>query len=73
MGLRATPRSTLRRSMSPFGLMAVLASAGKRAAGGIADDAQRREWQARLGGIGGSDMAFHVDRGGAGLRVQRGL
>src|SRR6478752_2746092 len=28
VGLRATPRSTLRRSMSPFGLMALLARAG---------------------------------------------
>jgi hypothetical protein len=34
----------------------------QRAAGGIADDAQRRERQARLGGIGRRDMAFHVDR-----------
>src|SRR6478736_8703507 len=28
VGLRATPRSTLPRSMSPFGLIALLASAG---------------------------------------------
>jgi hypothetical protein len=28
-GSRATPRRTLRRSMSPFGLMAAIASAGK--------------------------------------------
>ena len=73
VGLRATPRSTLRRSMSPFGLIAVIASAGKRAAGGIADDAQRRERQAGLGGIGGRDMAFHIDGGSARLRMQRGL
>ena len=73
IGLRATPRSTLRRSMSPFGLIAAIASAGKRAAGGVADDAQRRERKARLGRIGGRDMAFHIDRGRAGLRVQRGL
>ena len=39
-GLRATPRRTLRRSMSPFGLIAVFASRRQRAAGGIADDAQ---------------------------------
>jgi hypothetical protein len=35
-GLRATPRSTLRRSISPLGLMADIASAGKaRVAGSL--------------------------------------
>ena len=61
------PRSTLRRSMSPFGLIALMASAGKCAAGGVADDAQRCERQSRLGGIGRRDMAFHVDGGSPGL------
>ena len=36
VGLRATPRSTLRRSISPFGLIAVIASAGSaRLAGSL--------------------------------------
>ena len=36
IGLRATPRSTLRRSISPFGLIAAIASAGKaRLAGSL--------------------------------------
>jgi hypothetical protein len=57
-----------------LGLIAAIASAGSaRAAGGVADDAQGCERQACLGGIGGCNMAFHIDRGGAGLRAQRGF
>ena len=59
--------------MSPFGLIALLRQRRQRAVGGIADHAQRRKGNACLGGIGCRDMAFHVDRGSPGLRVQRGL
>ena len=61
IGLRATPRSTLRRSISPLGLIARHRQRRQRAAGGIADDAQGRERKPGLGGIGGGDMALHVD------------
>ena len=72
-GLRTTPRRTLRRSISPFGLIAVLREFRQRPVGGIADHPQRRKGNAGLGGIGCRDMAFHVDGGGARLRMQRGL
>ncbi|MHC2615921.1 hopanoid biosynthesis associated radical SAM protein HpnH [Bradyrhizobium diazoefficiens] len=45
----------------------------QRAMGGVADDADRGKGQPRLGGVGGRDVAFHVDGGGAGLRMQRRL
>ena len=73
VGLRATPRSTLRRSISPFGLIALFASAGRARLAGSRDDAQRGEGQPGLGRIGRRDMALHVDRRSPRLRVQRGL
>ena len=56
-----------------MGLIAVIAIAGKRAVGGVADDPQRREWQPGFLGVGGGDMAFHIDGGSPRLRPQRGL
>ena len=66
-GLRATPRSTLRRSMSPFGLIAAIASAGKARLAGSLMTRKRRERKPDLGGIGRGDMAFHVDGRSPGL------
>ena len=63
----------VRTSMSPFGLIALLRQFRQRAVGGIADHAQCGKGNAGLGGIGGGDMAFHVDGGSARLRMQRGL
>ncbi len=39
----------------------------------VADDAQRGEGKPGLGGVGGCDMAFHVDGGSPRLQAQRGL
>ncbi|CCD95423.1 hypothetical protein BRAO375_4270019 [Bradyrhizobium sp. ORS 375] len=51
----------------------VLGKRRQRAVGWIGDDAQRGERQAVLGGIGGRDMALHVDGGSARLHAQRRL
>ena len=40
---------------------------------GIADDAQRREGKPGFGGVGGGDMAFHIDGRSPRFRAQRGL
>jgi hypothetical protein len=45
----------------------------QRARRRIADDAQRREWKARLGGVGGGDMALHIDGRRPCLGTQRGF
>ena len=60
-GLRATPRSTLRRSISPFGLIAVIASAGKARVAGSLMTRSAANGKPGLGGIVGRNMAFHVD------------
>ena len=59
--------------MSPFGLMALLASAGSARLAGSRDHPQGGEWKPRLGGIGGGDMALHVDGCRTRFRMQRGL
>ena len=59
--------------MSPFGLIAAIASAGKARLAGSLMTRKAANGRPDLGGIGGGDMALHVDRCGPGLRPQRGL
>ena len=59
--------------MSPLGLIAAIASAGKARVAGSLMTRKRGEWETDLGGIGGGDMALHVDGRSARLRPQGGL
>ena len=70
VGLRASPRRTLRRSMSPFGLIALVASSGRARCCRIADDADGRKGKPRLRRKSRCDVAFHIDSHSAGRITQ---
>jgi hypothetical protein len=72
-GLRTTPRTMVRTSISPFGLIALCASSGSARWAGSLMTRSAAKGKTRLGGVGGGDMAFHVDGGCSRFGVQRGL
>ncbi len=73
LGLRATPRSTLAQIDVAVRLDRPHRQRRQGTAGGIADDAQGRERQAGLGGVGCGNMALHIDGRRPGFRAQRRL
>ena len=59
--------------MSPFGLIAAIASAGNARLAGSLMTRKAANGRPGLGRVGGCDMALHVDGGRPRLRAQRGL